>query len=147
MGKFKELFTEEEVAFPPHLDNLISATITMDDNESLCSIPTPQEIKATLFHMQDLKAPSPDNFLVAFYKNYWPIMGEDVINAVNLFFTRGSMPKEINSSLIILIPKVSNPSSFNNYRPISLCNIIYKIISKLLVTRIRPLLPKLISLC
>ena len=55
------------------------------------------------------------------------------------------MPKEVNSSLIILIQKVPNPSSFNNYRPISLCNVIYKIISKLLVIRIRPILPRFIS--
>ena len=74
-------------------------------------------------------------------------MGNDVITAVTSFFTGGSMPKEINSSLIVLIPKVPNPSSFNHFRPISLCNVIYKIISKILVARIRPLLPKFISPC
>ena len=53
------------------------------------------------------------------------------------------MPKEVNSSLIVLIPKTQ---SFNNFRPISLCNVVYKIISKLLVSKLRPLLHNLVSL-
>ena len=95
--------------------------------------------------MLELKAPGHDGFPVAFYKSYWPIVGEDVTAAITSFFIDRSMPKGVNSLLIILIQKVPNPSSFNNYRPISLCNVIYKIISKLLVIRIRPILPKFIS--
>lgn len=57
------------------------------------------------------------------------------------------MPKEVNGSLIVLIPKTSNPSAINNFRPISLCNVVYKIISKLSVAKLRPLLYKLISPC
>lgn len=57
------------------------------------------------------------------------------------------MPKEVNGSLIVLIPKTSNPSAINNYRPISLCNVVYKIISKLSVAKLGQLLYKLISPC
>ena len=57
----------------------------------------------------------------------------------------GSMPREVNASLIVLIPKISNPTSVNHFRLISLCNVVYKIISKLLVEKIRPLLDKMIS--
>ena len=95
--------------------------------------------------MQDLKAPSPDGFPMAFYKTYWPIVGENLTQAVISFFICGSMPKEINNFLIVLIPKVTAPLTFNNYHLISLCNVVYKVISKILVSRIRPLLPKLIS--
>ena len=104
-------------------------------------------IKTTFFHMQDLKASGPNGFLVLFYKEYWPIVGDTIIKAMTSFFEVGSMPKEINSSLIVLIPKLPSPTSFNNYRPISLCNVVYKIISKLLVSKMRPLLHKLISPC
>lgn len=144
---FRHHFTEEEVNFPDHLEDLVSAIISEEDNLALCNIPTPEEIKSTLFHMLDLKAPGPDGFPVAFYKSFWPIVGDDVIKAVTSFFTGGSMPKEINSSLIVLILKVPNPYSSNHFRPISLCNVIYKIISKILVSRIRPLLPRFISPC
>ena len=74
------------------------------------------------------------------------IIYNDVIKAVISFFTVSSMPKEVKSSLIVLIPKLTNPSSVNHYRPISLCNVVYKIISKLLVKKLRPpLLDKLVS--
>ena len=95
--------------------------------------------------MQDLKAPGPDGFPVLFYKKYWPIVGEVVTKVVTSFFVLGSMPKEVNSSLIVLIPKSQNPTSFNNFRPISLCNVVYKIISKILVSKLSPFLHKLIS--
>ena len=97
--------------------------------------------------MHDLKMLGPDSFPMAFYKSYWPIVREDVIKAVTSFFIDGSITKEINSSLIILIPKVPNPLSFKKYRPIKLCNMKYKIISKILVSRIRPLLHRFIFPC
>ena len=111
----------------------------------LSRIPTPEEIKAVLFNMQDLKAPGPDGFPVIFYKHLWPTVGNDVINVVTSFFHLGSMSKEVNCFLIVLIPKISNPSTTHHFRPISLCNVVYKIISKLLVAKIRPILDKIIS--
>lgn len=72
-------------------------------------------------------------------------MGNDVVKAVTSFFLKGSMCKEVNSSLIVLIPKITNPTFVNHFKPISLCNVVYKIISKLLITKLRPLLDKLIS--
>ncbi|KAL0014289.1 hypothetical protein SO802_001358 [Lithocarpus litseifolius] len=95
--------------------------------------------------MQDLKAPGPDDFPVIFYKQMWPTVGDDVVRAVTSFFHLGAMPKDVNSSLIVLIPKTSNPSTVNHYRPISLCNVVYKVISKLLVSKLKTLLDKIIS--
>lgn len=57
----------------------------------------------------------------------------------------GFNAKKVNSSLIVLIPNLSSPTSVNHFRPINLCNMVYKIISKLLVEKLRPLLDKLIS--
>lgn len=147
LDNFRHHFTAEEVNFPDHLHDLVSAVISEEDNIALRSIPTPKEIKSTLFHMPNLKALGPDGFPVAFYKSFWPIVGDDVTKAVTSFFTIGSMPKEINSSFIVLILKVPNLSSFNHYMPISLCNVVYKIIPKILVSRIKPLLPSFISPC
>ena len=56
------------------------------------------------------------------------------------------MPKGVNSSLIVLIPKIANPLITHHFKPISLCNVVYKIISKLLVAKLRPHLDKIISL-
>lgn len=72
--------------FPDQLEGLIQPSISEEDNERLCAIPTPEDIKATLFMMQDLKAPGLDGFPVAFYKTYWPIVGENLTQAVISFF-------------------------------------------------------------
>lgn len=140
---FKNLFKEEEANFPPHLDHLILPSITEDENIKLCCIPTIEEIKSILFSMSDLKAPGPNGFPVIFYKHLWTIVGDDIIKAIISFFQLGSMPKEVNSSLIVLIPKISNPTSSQHFKPISFCNVVYKIISKLLVAKLKPLLEKL----
>lgn len=118
--------------------------ISEEENTILRSIPSLEEIKDTLFQMHDIKTPGPDGFLALVYKEFWPIVGEIVIRAVTSFFENGRMSNEANSSLIILIPKTPNPSSVNNLQPISLCNVVYKIISKLLLAKLRPLLHKII---
>ena len=72
-------------------------------------------------------------------------MGESVTRAVTSFFQAGRMPDEVNNTFIVLIPKSQSSTSFNHYRPISLRNVVYKIITKLLVSRLRNILHKLIS--
>jgi hypothetical protein len=74
-------------------------------------------------------------------------VGSTVIDAIQSFFRSGKLLKEVNDSLIVLIPKINSPFSVNHFRPISLCNTVYKTISKLLVSKLRPLLEKLISPC
>lgn len=145
LDRYKNLFSQGDDSFPPHLEHLVLPCITEDDNTELSKIPTPEEIKSTLFSMHDLKALGPDGYPAIFYKQFWPTIGVDVIKAVTSFFQFGSMPKEVNSSLIVLIPKVTNPSTVNHFSPISLCNVVYKLISKLLVAKLRPHLDKIIS--
>ena len=71
----------------------------------------------------------------------------NVINAVQNFCVERTMFKELNSKLIVLIPKIQNPTSVNHYRPISLCNVVYKAITKILVNKLRPILDSFISPC
>jgi hypothetical protein len=68
-----------------------------------------------------------------------------VIRGVKKFFDDSIMPEGINDTTIVLIPKGKNPLSIKDFRPISLCNVIYKVISKVLVNRLRPFLDDLIS--
>ena len=64
---------------------------------------------------------------------------------VNSIFVAGKVPKYLNKTLITLIPKCKSPETLKNYRPISLCNMVYKVVTKIIVGRIRPFLSKLIS--
>lgn len=72
-------------------------------------------------------------------------MGEDIISEVQAFFQSGSMPRTVNETHIRLIPKIRGPKKVSDYRPIALCNVYYKIISKLLARCIQPLLRELVS--
>ena len=55
------------------------------------------------------------------------------------------MPKHLNKTLIALIPKIQGPETLGNYRPISLCNMVYKVVTKIIMARLRPFLDKFIS--
>ncbi|GAA0171721.1 hypothetical protein LIER_41207 [Lithospermum erythrorhizon] len=105
----------------------------------------PDEVKTALFQMPDYKSPRPDGFPAEFYKKNWDIVGKDVTLATLEFLNRSNLLKEINNTLIILIPKVDNPFNMADYRPISLCNAIYKIASKVLVNRLKPFMTSLVS--
>ena len=72
-------------------------------------------------------------------------MGESVIIDVLDFLYNGNMLPDINHTDIVLIPKVKNPKRISEFRPISLCNVIYKIISKVLAKRLKQILPQIIS--
>ena len=91
-----------------------------------------------------MKAPGPDGFPAHFYQRNWDILKEDVVGAVKKFFADGIVPEGINDTTIVLIPKGSNPESFKDFRPISLCNVIYKVVAKCLVNRLRPFLDEII---
>ena len=73
------------------------------------------------------------------------VVKEDVVEGVQDFFENGILPEGLNDTVIVLIPKGKDPQSLKNYRPISLCNVIYKVISKCLVNRLRPFLDDIIS--
>ena len=114
-------------------------------SNSLAAMVTPEEIKDALWTMQPYKAPGPDGLHAGFFQRFWMIMGNLVREEVeNVFLTR-KVPDYLNKTHIVLIPKIQGPETIGNYRPISLCNSIYKVISKVLVTRIRSHLDSLIS--
>ena len=114
-------------------------------NLQLCKEFTDEEISDALFQIGPLKAPGPDGFPARFFQRNWLLMKGDVIKAVKAFFADGIMPQEVNDTTIVLIPKVAHPEQLSEFRPISLCNVIYKVVSKCLVNRLRPILQDIIS--
>lgn len=92
------------------------------------------------------KASGPNGMMVFFFCQYWEIVGCDVIATVQefFFFSKGRLLPQLNHTNLVLIPKVDNPSLVGHFRPISLCNVIDKIISKILIERLKVVLPKLI---
>ena len=119
--------------------------VTADMVETLSREFSAEEIKAALFQMGPTKALGPDGMNALFYQKFWHIVGNDVIAAVLDFLNFGIMLPKISYSHIVLIPKIKSLERITNYRPITLCNVIYKIISKVLANRLKLILPKLIS--
>lgn len=95
----------------------------------------------------DKKSPECDGFNAFFYKKVWPVIGEELTQAVIDFFNLGSMYKNINCTIITLIPKVKHPSTIKEYRTTSCCTVLYKLISKVLTTRLQGIMDHLIDNC
>jgi hypothetical protein len=77
-----------------------------------------------------LKALGPDRYGVCFYQKHWSVVGEEVRKVVLNFLNFGIFDPSINYTYLALIPKKSNSSSVGNFQPISLCNVLYKLIVK-----------------
>lgn len=80
-----------------------------------------------------------------FFQKYWHIVGSDVCQAVQHSFANGFMHRNMNHTLISLIPKVKQVQKMRDLRPIALCNVIYKIISKVLASRLQPIMDSIIK--
>eukprot|EP00253_Pinus_taeda_P015345 PITA_15345 len=125
--------------------NAIENKITADQNKELDKEVTIEEIEWSILSMAQDKAPGPNGFTVAFYRTHWEIIKKDFVRMVKNFFSKSKLGNNIKSSHLALIPKDPNPQSFDRFQPISLCNVSYKIITKILANRIKKLLPSLIS--
>jgi hypothetical protein len=114
-------------------------------NNDLLAPFTAEEVEKALFQIGDFKAPGLDGLHVVFYKRYWPMLGDDLTKEVLESVNSGVIPTGWNDTMVVLIPKVNNPEKITQYRPISLCNVVYKVISKMLANRMKIILPDIIG--
>ncbi|GAU35182.1 hypothetical protein TSUD_319920 [Trifolium subterraneum] len=103
------------------------------------------DCKKALFDMGPHKAPGEDGYPAIFFQHCWDIVGESIYKYVNQVWSNTSLISFINNIMLVLIPKVDKPEFVSQFRPIALCNVTYKIITKVIVNRIKPLLDGIIS--
>nr|GEZ33649.1 hypothetical protein [Tanacetum cinerariifolium] len=104
-------------------NNLFMNRLNSDQALDMIEHVTTQEMKEALFSMGNAKSSGPDGYTACFFKECSDIVATDIICAVQEFFTNGNLLKELNHTIIVLIPKDNSPSRINDYRPISCCNV------------------------
>ncbi|KAA3455720.1 reverse transcriptase [Gossypium australe] len=134
---FEDLFTSRGCGNPHKVLEGIRPNISHEINDRLLSPFREEEIWLALNGMGPTKAPGSDGYPALFFQKFWHIVGKevtefclDVLNGV-----RGA--EQINITEIVLIPKILNPTSMVNFRPISLCTVLYKMVAKAIVNRLQ----------
>lgn len=141
---FVDLFQASNADFQSVIE-AIPNLISSEDNDILLQTFTKDEFSQALQQMHSDKAPGPDGLNSAFYKRLWHLSGDEVFHASQYWLEQGYFTPHLNDTNVVIIPKNTNPSSRKDLRPISLCNIVYKILSKVLANQLKPLLSKCIS--
>jgi exonuclease III len=142
---YQKLFTTEGTLGAEDCLGVLEQRVSPTMNEELLKEFTMEEVDAALSQMHPLKSPGPDGFSACFYQRSWDTVRMEVGKAVLDFVNFGNFDHSINTTHIVLIPKKKNPSRVTDYRPISLCNVLYKLMAKVLANRMKHVLNLIIS--
>ena len=141
---YKQLFTSSN----PQDFEVVQFTkrvVSEDMNSSLIRNFSKEEVEIALKQMAPLKAPGPDGMPPIFFQHYWESIGDDVVKVVVSCLNSSSIETGLNHTFITIIPKVKSPEFVTEFRLIALCNILYKLVSKVLANRLKKVLPHIIS--
>eukprot|EP00253_Pinus_taeda_P021470 PITA_21470 len=145
---FKSIAQEPPINRDEAIKELTAAipkSITSNQNWALCREISLEEVEEAIRSMPNDKAPGPDGFTINFYKACWSIVKQEVWEVVEDSRCLGTILKSLNSTFLALIPKFEDAKTPDKFRPIALCNVIYKIISKFIANRLKTILPGIIS--
>ncbi|GJZ49122.1 RNA-directed DNA polymerase, eukaryota, reverse transcriptase zinc-binding domain protein [Tanacetum coccineum] len=134
VSHYEAFLGQSGITTPFDSDDLIMTKLDSDQALEMIKNVTAKEVKDALFSMGNDKSPGPDGYTACFFKESWDIVAADVTCAIQEFFTNGNLLKELNHTIIALVPKVKSPSCINDYRPISCCNVLFKCVTRLFRT-------------
>jgi hypothetical protein len=142
---YKNLFTAQDDLDPNLILQHVPRKINETMNDRLLRPYSAGEVERALFAMGANKAPRPDGFTAGFYQLHWDLLGANVTDGVLEFLNGGILPENLNRTTLVLIPKTRNPQEMKEFRLISLCNVLYKICSKVLALQLREFLDEIIA--
>ena len=143
---YKRLYTSEKTddLAQDYLLNNLKQTLTDEDKDSIEGEITLDEILTAIKSLANEKSPGCDGLTAEFYKTFCNVIGNDLVEVINNGFQKGELSITMRRGVIVLIPKGGEKTLLKNWRPISLLNYDYKIITKVLTSRLRDILPKII---
>ncbi|XP_075478725.1 uncharacterized protein LOC142519565 [Primulina tabacum] len=141
---FENLFEEADAIHDPVMQ-VVDRVVTDEVNESLTAPFKDEEFKKAIFQMKADKSPGPDGFNPGFFQKFWNLVGSPVTSDCKKWLLNLQFPPKLNNTNVVLIPKCESPLSMKDLRPISLCNVLYKLIAKVLANRMKGVLPDIIS--
>lgn len=144
LSRYQKLFTAGNTDAKRVIE-CVPQTINPAQNSKLVKEVTNEEVRDALFQMNPDKAPGPDDMTPGFFQKHWRIVGKDVINLTCQFFRTGEILQGLNDTILVLIPKKTNPTLVGELRTIALCNVIMKIFTKVMVNRLKLVLDSVIS--
>ncbi|XP_042962598.1 uncharacterized protein LOC122296867 [Carya illinoinensis] len=142
---FQNLFSNTDSGDMAEVLSGVEGKVTDQMNVLLTRPYVAEEVEAAVKQMHPSKAPGPDGMSLVFFHKYWNVIGKPVILSVLKALNSGSFPQDLNHTFITLIPKKTDPFTVVDFRPISLCNVLYKILSKCIANRLKKIQPLLIS--
>ncbi|XP_050207419.1 uncharacterized protein LOC126656837 [Mercurialis annua] len=145
MDYYKSLFKADIVNNGTDLISGAFPSLNSDVLEKLSKSVSDEDIKQALWDMKPLKAPGPDGLHALFYQSQWGLIGGKVCSFIKSIFNGAPLPAQINQTLLTLIPKCEFPDSIKLFRPISLCNVSYKIITKIIANRLKSIMSQIIG--
>ncbi|XP_074375414.1 uncharacterized protein LOC141717219 [Apium graveolens] len=143
---FKNLLGSEIVSSHIDLESVDCKVLTDTQTSFLSDTVTDALILDTLKKMKKNKAPGPDGVNVEFFLAAWSTTGPDLCAFIKHFFETVFLPSGTNSTLISIIPKVDSPARMSDFRPITLCTVMYKCISKIIAARLKLIMPSIIDI-
>jgi hypothetical protein len=138
---YKDLYRSEGTRNMEAVLGTVPTKVTPEMNDGLLKPFVEKEVKDALFQMFPTKAPGPDGFPAHFFQRHWELCGSEVTSVVLRILRGEDDPAAINNTFIVLIPKVASLEELGQFWPISLCNVLYKIASKVCANRLKIILP------
>jgi hypothetical protein len=128
-----------------NITSLYPKMVDEEEAETLYKPVTLEELKTVLAIFKKEKSPGPDGWPVEFFFFFFDLVGGDLLEMVEDSRRKGHLCGGLNSTFLALIPKANKPVTFDDFRPISLCNLVYKVIAKVIANRIKPILSRCLS--
>lgn len=142
---FRKLFESSATGNVTDFFSDFQAKVTDRMNESLTREVTNEEVRSAVFAINSTSAPGFRWYDGLIFQKYWDVVGSEVTKEVFGLFKNGEFPVEWNYTQLFLLPKIVRPTKMVDLRPISLCTVMYKIVSKIIVARLQQILPDIMS--